>query len=78
MLRCFFFFTIIESENYITLQSGEIASPMYPKMYRGFQNDEVYSWTINVDEGKIIEIILKEFVCTTKLHSLKVKKKNIF
>lgn len=61
------------SENYLSQQSGEIASPMYPKSYKSFQN-EIYSWTINVKEGKRIQILLKEFLCLYSFDSLKVNK----
>lgn len=54
----------------MTKQSGEISNPMYPKTYR---DSEDYSWKITVDQGKQIQIVIKEFMTTSKIHSLKVK-----
>lgn len=54
----------------LTSQSGEISNPMYPKSYR---DSEDYSWTITVDERKRVQIVIKEFMTTSKIHSLKVK-----
>jgi len=56
-------------ENYLTQQSGEISSPIYPNLYR---DSDDYSWTIAVNQGKTIQIVLKEFMCTSFIHHLKV------
>jgi len=53
----------------LTKQSGEISSPMYPKPYR---DSEDYSWTITVDRKQQVQIVIKEFMTTSKIHSLKV------
>lgn len=64
------FIYILASEVELTKQSGEISSPMYPKPYR---DSEDYSWTITVDQRKQVQIVIKEFMTTSKIHSLKVK-----
>ncbi|KAF0762933.1 cubilin, partial [Aphis craccivora] len=53
----------------LTSQSGEISNPMYPKSYR---DSEDYSWTITVDQRKRVQIVIKEFMTTSKIHSLKI------
>ncbi|XP_022177373.1 cubilin-like [Myzus persicae] len=50
-------------------QSGEISSPMYPKSYR---DSEDYSWTITVDIRQQVQIVIKEFMTTSKIYSLKI------
>uniref|UniRef100_A0A2H8TEF1 Cubilin n=1 Tax=Melanaphis sacchari TaxID=742174 RepID=A0A2H8TEF1_9HEMI len=50
-------------------QSGEISNPIYPKAYR---DSEDYSWSITVDQGKRIQIVIKEFMISSKIHSLKI------
>lgn len=59
------------TENYLNGQSGEISSPMYPNLYR---DSDDYSWTIAVNQGNIVQIVLKEFLCTSFIHHLKVSK----
>jgi hypothetical protein len=54
----------------LTNQSGEISNPLYPREYR---DSEDYSWTITVDQRKRVQIVIKEFMATSKIHSLKVK-----
>lgn len=65
------FIIILVTENYLTQPSGEISNPMYPKSYR---NSDDYSWTITVQQGKRIQIIIKEIICTSMIHHLKVNK----
>lgn len=55
--------------NYLTQTSGEISNPMYPRTYR---NSDDYSWTINVNQRKRIQIVLKEFTSSSLVHHLKV------
>ncbi|VVC39263.1 EGF-like, conserved site,EGF-like calcium-binding domain,CUB domain,EGF domain,EGF-like calcium- [Cinara cedri] len=57
------------TKNYLTQKSGEISSPTYPRTYRG---SEDYFWTINVDVGKRIQIFLKDFMCLSSFHHLKI------
>lgn len=57
------------TENYLVQPSGEISSPMYPRRYR---NRDEYSWTIAVDQGKSVQIVFKEFICTSMHLNLKV------
>jgi len=60
------------TENYLTQQSGEISSPMYPNLYRGSKD---YSWTICVDQRNVVQIVLQEFICTSIIHHLMVYKR---
>jgi len=64
------FIYILVSKIDLMKQSGEISSPVYPKPYR---DSEDYSWTITVDQKKQVQIVIKEFMTTSKIHSLKVK-----
>lgn len=57
------------TQNYLTQKSGEISSPIYPRTYRG---SEDYFWTVNVNGGKRIQIFLKDFMCLSSFHHLKV------
>lgn len=63
------FIIFVVTNNYLTQTSGEISNPIYPRTYR---NSDDYSWTINVQEKKVIRIILKEFTSTSLIHHLKV------
>lgn len=48
-----------------------MSSPMYPKIYR----DSVdYSWSITVRQGKKVQIVIEDFISTSEIHELKVKK----
>lgn len=64
------FICILVKKIDLTSQSGEISNPMYPKPYR---DSEDYSWKITVDQRKRVQIVIKEFMTTSKVHSLKVK-----
>lgn len=69
------FIEFLVTENYLTQTSGEISNPMYPKSY---SNSDHYSWTINVKESKVIQIVLKEFTCSSSVHHLKVSNDFIY
>lgn len=63
---------ILVTENYLTQSSGEISSPVYPRAYR---NGDDYLWTISVNQGKRVQIVIKEFMSTSIVHNLKVNNK---
>jgi len=62
-------FYMLVSEIYKSQRSGKISSPMYPKPYR---DSEDYSWTIMVDQGKKIQIVINDFIFSSEIHELKV------
>jgi len=42
---------------------------MYPRTYR---DSEDYSWTITVDQGKRVQIMINDLISTSDIHELKV------
>jgi len=63
------FIQILVTENYLNYKSGEISNPLYPRQYR---NSDDYSWTITVNQGKRIQIVLKEIIWLSSFHNLNV------
>lgn len=63
------FIYILVTKIDLTSQSGKISSPMYPRTYRDIED---YSWTIMVDQGKRVQILINDLISSSGIHELKV------